>query len=334
MSMTRPSRTGEAPADAPRDTHPRVSIGLPAYNGERYLRQALDSVLAQTYSDFEVVISDNASTDETARICRDYLERDPRIRYHRNDVNIGGDRNYNRCVELSRGQYFLGLAHDDVLAPDYVRRCVDVLDRDASIVFCHTRANEIDGEGDIAGTFPTHEFSESPRAHERFFDATCLVNGVVATVGMTRMTTLRQIAPLVPFAASDAFRQAELALRGRLFEVPEYLFFRRVYPESGSQIPLHQRIAWSDPSRANAITFPTWRRLGEYARAILRTPLPPVERLRCFAEIGRFIQHRRWLPRLKRDLQKAGGILLRRSDWGRRYLENRKKRPAGDGESP
>lgn len=84
----------------------RVSIGLPVYNGEQYLAKALDSLLAQTFTDFEVIISDNASTDRTSEICAAYLERDPRIRYYRNQQNIGAAPNFNRTFELATGMYF------------------------------------------------------------------------------------------------------------------------------------------------------------------------------------------------------------------------------------
>ena len=79
---------------------PRVSIGLPVCNGENYLKQALDSIMAQTYTDFELIISDNASTDRTAQICKEYANRDPRIRYYRNEKNLGAARNFNYVFEL------------------------------------------------------------------------------------------------------------------------------------------------------------------------------------------------------------------------------------------
>ena len=103
---------------------PKVSIGLPVYNGERYLREALDSILGQTFRDFELIICDNASTDETAAICADYAARDPRIRYHRQTHNIGATANFNHTFELARGAYFKWAAHDDVLAPTWLEKCV------------------------------------------------------------------------------------------------------------------------------------------------------------------------------------------------------------------
>src|SRR3972149_8539793 len=93
--------------------NPRVSVGLPVFNGEQFLRQALDSVLAQTYPGFELIISDNASTDRTQDICEAYATRDKRIQYYRQSKNVGGGRNYNFVFEVSNGEYFKWLAHDD-----------------------------------------------------------------------------------------------------------------------------------------------------------------------------------------------------------------------------
>ena len=117
---------------------PRVSIGLPVYNGERFLARAIDSLLAQDFVDFELVISDNASTDGTGEISRDYAARDPRIRYHRNERNIGAVGNFNRTLDLASGEYFKWAAHDDWCAPQFLGRCVEVLDDDPSTVLCFT----------------------------------------------------------------------------------------------------------------------------------------------------------------------------------------------------
>src|SRR5689334_18309225 len=108
---------------------PKLSVGLPVYNGEAYLRTALESIVTQDYQDFELIISDNASQDGTAAICREYAQRDKRIRYYREEANRGGARNLNRVFELSRGKYFKWAAHDDVCLPGFFRRCVEVFDR-------------------------------------------------------------------------------------------------------------------------------------------------------------------------------------------------------------
>ena len=116
---------------------PKVSIGLPVYNGERFLARAIDSHLAQTFTDFELVITDNCSTDATEQIGREYAEKDPRVRYLRNEENLGAVGNFQRAFEETSGPYFRWAAHDDFLEPEYLERTVGVLDREpaAAIVF-------------------------------------------------------------------------------------------------------------------------------------------------------------------------------------------------------
>ena len=109
---------------------PRVTLGVPVFNGGPFLPETLDSLLNQTFSDLEVVISDNASTDRTEEICRAYAARDPRVRYYRNDVNRGAAWNHNRVFELARGEFFKWSAADDLCAPEFLTLCVAALDRD------------------------------------------------------------------------------------------------------------------------------------------------------------------------------------------------------------
>ena len=116
---------------------PRLSIGMPVFNGEKYIRCALDSILSQTYKDFELVISDNASTDKTESICLKYKEQDNRIRYYRNKKNIGAPSNYNRVFLLSSANYFKWAAHDDMIAPEYIEKCMEILENDSSGAYPH-----------------------------------------------------------------------------------------------------------------------------------------------------------------------------------------------------
>ena len=132
-----------------RDGHPRVSIGLPVYNGEVYLSGALDTLLGQTFTDIELIISDNASTDRTPEICRSYAARDHRVRYIRHEVNRGVPWNHNFALRQASGEYFRWASHDDFCAPDFVARCVKELDADPGLVLCHTRTVVLDGEGTV-----------------------------------------------------------------------------------------------------------------------------------------------------------------------------------------
>src|SRR5262245_38883261 len=115
-------------------SRPRVSIGLPVYNGERYLAETLNSMLAQTFEDFELIICDNASTDQTEQICRFYAGKDTRICYVRNATNLGAAKNYRRTFELSSGDYFRWANCDDLFAPESLACCVEILDWKPSVV--------------------------------------------------------------------------------------------------------------------------------------------------------------------------------------------------------
>ena len=294
---------------------PFVSIGVAVYNGEAYLEEALSSIAAQTFRDFEVILSDNASTDRTRAICEAYTARDSRFRYFRNAVNIGGDRNYYRTFELARGKYFLGVAHDDRIDPEYLSKVLPVLESDPSVVFCHSRAHQIDATGAIVGTYDAKPFTESSRPSERFRDAISL-RPVIACLGVIRSSVLRRMAPLLVYPASDAHWQAELALHGKLVEIPDVLFHRRVHPGSGQRIPLHERIKWSDPAKAGDIIFPAWRRPTEYARSVFRCPVPLSEKAACFVEIGRYIRRRGGTGPLSRDVKMAMRTLMTRSRAG------------------
>src|SRR5882672_4922425 len=148
--------------------NPQVSVGLPVYNGERFLRQTLESIVVQTFSDIEVVISDNASTDTTEAICRELAARDIRIKYHRQQVNHGPFWNFSRVCRLSRGQYFLWMAYDDILLPTYIERCVGVLDKDPEVVLCYSQMDDIDEDNNPVASSMTFADASSPLPENRF----------------------------------------------------------------------------------------------------------------------------------------------------------------------
>ena len=137
-----------------RSSSPTVSIGMPVYNGEKYLRQAISSILNQTYPDFELIISDNASTDETRQICLQYAARDRRIRYQCNPQNIGAAKNFNLVFKLASGKYFKWMAHDDTVTSDFLSKCVDILEQNLQVVLCHTRVRIIDAEDRVLRDLP------------------------------------------------------------------------------------------------------------------------------------------------------------------------------------
>ncbi len=124
--------------------NPLVSIGLPAYNGAQYIREAVDSLLAQDYDHFELIISDNCSNDGTWEILKEYSLKDHRIKLSQNEKNMGANYNFIRVHELSKGKYFMWAAHDDKWEPSYIRECVLKLEENPNAILCSTDIYFID----------------------------------------------------------------------------------------------------------------------------------------------------------------------------------------------
>lgn len=268
---------------------PRVSIGLPVYNGANYLAETVGSILAQTLSDFELIISDNASTDGTAEICRHFVAHDPRVRYLRNATNLGAAANYNRVFELSTAVYFKWNGHDDPLAPEFLERCVAVLDRDSAIVLCFSRNRAIDEHGNerrvgalTARTFVPRPQLGSSHAHIRFYHSVVADYPQGAIFGLIRRDVLARTALIGSYRSSDLPLLGELALHGRFYQVPETLQHRRFHRQQGHQVYKSRRLreAWFDPNRAHLRTHPYWRLFREHLNSIRRAA--PDSRTRGF----------------------------------------------------
>lgn len=284
---------------------PRVSIGLPVYNGENFIVASIDSLLAQTFTDFELIICDNASTDGTEAVCRDYASRDPRVRYQRNEANIGASANYNLTFEMARGDYFKWAAHDDLCAPTYLERCVEALERDPAVVLAYTRARAIDGKGNVVKEYPGKHHYNSPVARERFYEFVLDPHPVVAVFGLMRREVLGRTRLIGKYAGSDRPLLSELSLLGKFYEVPEFLFFYRFHEGQswGGNKSAQAQQAWYDPRRAGKITFPQWRLLREHVRSIERSPVGFKDRASCYAYMGY------WMVKNRRRL--GNNLLLR-----------------------
>lgn len=262
----------------------RVSIGLPVYNGEKYLEDSLTSMLSQSFTDFELIISDNASTDGTKDICKHFAQNDHRIRYYRNDKNLGAAWNFNRVFELSRGEYFKWAAHDDLCLKDYLQKCVTVLDQDKSIILCHTRHKAIDEQGAVFREYDPKPGLASPKPHERFYECICVPHPWVHVFGVIRSETLAKTGLIRNFSASDIILMAELTLLGRLYEVPEPLFLNRKHAQQSLALYKSYQAyqIWFDPSKSGRISFPHWRLLLELFLAVNRAPVNLYEKIRCY----------------------------------------------------
>jgi glycosyltransferase involved in cell wall biosynthesis len=266
------------------ENEPRISLGMPVFNGEAFLEPAIASILSQTYEDFELLISDNASTDGTEAICAKYAAKDKRIRYYRNAKNIGAVKNFNRVFELSSGKYFKWVAHDDLLAPGFLQRCVQVLDEDPTVVLCYSKARIVDEFGQVIGTYDVNLNNiSSGEPHKRFRDLVLINHWCLEVFGLIRSSVLRMTPLISSHIGSDRNLLAELSLLGRFCQIPEYLFSSRDHARrSIKAIPLHLRGAWFDPENGRHFVLPRWRLVYEYLRSVRRVPLDPYERTRCY----------------------------------------------------
>ena len=210
---------------------PRLSIGLPTYNGENFLAESLDALLGQSYEDFELIISDNASTDGTEDICRRYAKQDSRIRYIRQPRNIGCAPNHNVLVRQSRGELFKWASDDDLYARDLIERCIEALDEYPQVVLAHSWTAMIDSSRTLTKAVRYPLASASPRAPERFrsmlFD-----KGGDDDGGVIRADVLRRVRPYDSYLHSDRTLVTEICLQGPFYQVPDWLYFRRDHPGS------------------------------------------------------------------------------------------------------
>ncbi len=264
---------------------------MPVFNGDNYLEQALCSILEQTYSDFELIISDNASNDGTEEVCRIYAGKDRRIRYYRNDINVGAAMNFNRTVSLAKGEYFKWAAHDDMLAPDYLKRCLQVLENDESLILCFPGTILVDDCGQIIDRYEVgmkNISSGSPVA--RFRDLVLTNHWGIEIFGLFRKGVLDTTGLLAGYPGSDRTFIAELSLIGRFYEIPEYLFFSRDHRERSTRIgTIHSRAGWWDTRNSGQTVFPQWRLFIELFKCVNTVPLTGSERSACYLCLLRWL---------------------------------------------
>ena len=288
---------------------PRLSIGLPVYNGGNLLAEALEALLGQSYEDFELIISDNASTDGTADLCRSYEKQDSRIRYIRQPYNIGLNPNHNFVVKQARGELFKMASHDDLYARDLLKRCVDALDENPQAVLAHCWEAMIDPSGKVTKALEYTVAADSPRAPERF--RSMLFDGWDDyTYGVMRTAVLLRTHLHGSHHLADRSINTELSLHGPFCMVPDWLYFRRDHPERKEPYTVRTRCAYLDPRRANRLRHPVARLYGEYfwgyVTAIRNAPLSPADRTECYRYLARWLAGRA-APVVNRSLR--GGAL-------------------------
>jgi len=268
-----------------------VSVGVPVYNGENFLADALDAILAQTYKDLELLISDNASTDGTAEICLEYARRDSRVSYHRNEVNLGGVDNINQVFRRSTRRYFKWAAHDDRITPTFLERSVAILDQNPEVVLAFPGIGVIDGEGRITKALPEQlPNGGDARPHERFREIACTSHGGFHLWGLMRADVLERTGLHGRFQGGDRVLLAEMALHGPFAAIPGQLFLLRDHEQRGTKSypSIYRRAEWHDPSGRGSRVFPHWRIGRELLAVVRRAPLDRRERIRCYLVMVRW----------------------------------------------
>jgi glycosyltransferase involved in cell wall biosynthesis len=291
-------------------------MGMPVFNGDEFLEEAIRSLIAQTYEDFELVISDNASNDRTREICLDYASQDSRIVYTRHDTNIGYCRNQNGIILKARGDYYLVTHSDDVRAPSYLSRTLEVLEADPTVVVCYSQTRDIDEDGRPKAREVPYLRFHSTDYRERFADVIRMDHICEPDFGTTRMADLRATRLHGNYADSDRVLLAELSFRGRFVCIPEYLFFRRAHQGQSTAIApgRQERTVWYDPNNRGRLLLPHFRQLLEYLAAIQRAPIGVGAKAWCAARMCAWTatNRRRLLADLHYVLRQTLGPTYRR----------------------
>ena len=304
---------------------PKVSLGIPVYNGERFVAFAIQSALNQTFTDFELVISDNASNDRTREICEEFARKDSRIRYIRQEINVGAKANFNRVFEYSRGEYFKWVAADDVCGPHYLELTVAALDNDPTAVLAHTLSETINGKGEIVTSaemarrvifdegFPVRVHPadrsrrfDAPLPHKRFREVLLGTFWCFEIFALIRRKEMMLTYPKGPYYGSDKVMLAQLSLLGRFVEISDVQFFRRAHHGNSTNMTVKDRETWSRPPKTSWKLPTQFPCLAGYTTAALTFPLTARDRLKCIAVIGQFLLRFDRYNSLARELLSLG----------------------------
>lgn len=273
---------------------PTVSIGMPVFNGEHYLADAVGSLLAQSFRDFELIICDNASTDRTYAICRAFADRDPRVRYIRNPRNLGAGPNFDLCFHMATGTFFQWAAHDDMFAPDYLERTVAALQADPDAVLCTVGIIEIGQHGEVLRHYQTP--LDATTSSDPVKRLACVIHTrhqAENFFGLYRRRALIGTSLVGSYSGSDRVLLAEMALRGRWVRLPDMLFLHREHPRRATRAVLlvdrRKAAQWLDTNsnkrRSTMFHVLLYR---HYWRVLRRNELPLVRRLAVAGQLLRW----------------------------------------------
>ena len=252
---------------------PDVSLALPVYNGEKFVADAIRSILAQDYKNFELIITDNASTDGTEKICRDFAASDARVRYVRNERNLGAGPNYNLGFELSRGKYFKWCACDDRISENFLGACVAALEKNQDAVLAYGKTQTIDQDGRliplVGGMMSPQQAGDGPSTRFRKDLDDRTTNFEI--FGLFRSDALRKSTMHRSYYGSDKTLMTELTLLGRFIFVPGITFYNREHMDRSINMRDKNALAsWMDTRVSSKRSMANLQRVGHLIEIALR----------------------------------------------------------------
>lgn len=266
----------------------RVTVGMPAYNAEATIRESIASILAQENVDFELVISDNASSDGTWNIIEEFRQRDSRIVAFRQKENIGANGNYSAVFRVARGRYFKWASSNDWCAPRFLCDCLAALENDPASVlaapstrlFMESPSDAVDYEGDVA-----FDDTDAPTRFVRVLSELKLNN---LLNGLIRTDALRRTRLIEHYRGADIVLLGHLALLGPILLLPERHFYRRMDPCTATSLMSEEaNLRHHYPKKTARALFQNWRFKAGLTRAVLAAGLRPTSELRALAWVAR-----------------------------------------------
>ena len=297
--------------DAVSHPSPRLTVGLPVYNGERYLDETIQAIRAQSYEDFELFVADNASTDGTRDIVEAHAAEDPRIVLDVATENRGASYNWNRCYAQAATEFFTWACADDIPLPGKYDACIQLLDSWPEAVLAYSGTELIDEHGALTGPFddigPVEEDTQAARL-ERIVRDLVLVHPLFGVIRTDVLTTTRG---MEPYKRADTVLLGELALRGHFAFTPDVHFHRRMHPEVSMQGSDEAIAAHYTGSPSSGPIFPNARLLRGHLEAIKEAPLSRAEKLQAVRALRRW-RYRKPFLREVRAGAKGRAMQLRR----------------------
>jgi len=275
-----------------------VSIGMPVFNGGQFLEAAIRSNLNQSYPDLELIISDNASTDETESICRTFAEQDSRIKYVRNNTNIGAAKNYNQLFRLATGKYFRWANADDLVATELVERTLAVLESRPDVAIAYGRTLLIDDKDQRIDEYDDNLNLQQERASDRYGQFLQRVGMSNIIYGLMRSSSVARtkLMGAGQLPAGDINFMLAMSLFGKFVEIPETLFYRRMHKGAFSANLNEESELRFWRASTRSVAFPYWRSAFADLTTIARAPISPSEKLRAaFIRTKHMVYERRRL---------------------------------------